>query len=164
MIELTLSQGQTALIDDCDVELADLKWSAKWYEKQQTFYAMRNIRQPRRKTLYLHRKVMERTLGRELETYEHVDHKNHNTLDNRRENLRLAVGGQNGANRKTSKNNTSGYKGVTWNKSKNKWKAQIKVDYKNKNLGSYLTAKDAAIAYNKAAVESFGEFALLNDV
>lgn len=162
MIELTLSQGQTSLIDDCDIELADLKWSAKWDGKQ-SFYAVRNtLHITGRKQTYQHRAIMERILNRQLSSNEYVDHKNHNTLDNRRENLRLTVGGQNRANSTTSKNNTSGYKGVTWSKKDNRWKAQIKVNYKNKNLGSYLTAEDAAIAYNKAAVENFGEFALLN--
>jgi hypothetical protein len=79
-------------------------------------------------------------------------------------NLRLATSSQNCANSPKSKNNTSGYKGVTWHKQHKKWYAQISKDRKNYFLGLYFKAEEAALAYNKKALELFGEFAYLNDV
>lgn len=91
-----------------------------------------------------------------------VDHINGDTLDNRRSNLRLCTVSGNNHNRMKSKNNTSGYKGVSWLKQNQKWRAYIKVNSKDKHLGCYLDKEDAARAYDKAAKEYFGEFARLN--
>ncbi len=92
----------------------------------------------------------------------YVDHINGNKLDNRDTNLRECTAIQNCSNRGTGKNNTSGYKGVTWDKSRNKWKASIKVNYKLRNLGRFISKRDAARAYNAAALELHGLFAKLN--
>lgn len=89
-----------------------------------------------------------------------VDHINGNTLDNRRSNLRLCSQANNSANRNKSYKNTSGYKGVS--KARNKWAAKITKDYKVYHIGNYTTPELAALAYNKRAVELFGQFAKLN--
>jgi hypothetical protein len=62
------------------------------------------------------------------------------------------------------KNNTSGFKGVTWDKSRSKWKAHIHIERKIKNLGRFDSPEEAAIAYNEAALKYFGEFAFLNTI
>lgn len=90
-----------------------------------------------------------------------VDHINHNGLDNRRCNLRLATYKQNMANRLPSKNGTSKYLGV--HKRGNYFRAQISLGKrKSKYLGSFKTEEEAAIAYNEAAKIVHGEFANLN--
>lgn len=107
----------------------------------------------------LHRVIMSRMLERELSTDEQVDHINGNGLDNRRGNLRLATGSQNQANRPTTKNNTSGYKGVSWHKKSKKWSARIRVHGKRISLGHYHTPEEAHKVYCAAADKYFGEFA-----
>jgi hypothetical protein len=93
-----------------------------------------------------------------------VDHKNHNTLDNQRINLRLATDAQQSANRNKRSDNISGYKGVYWKSTRNCWIAQIGCKGIRRHLGEFATKEKAALAYNKAALDLFGEFALLNEV
>ena len=88
-----------------------------------------------------------------------VDHINGVRYDNRASNLRLATGSQNGANRLTNKDNKSGYKGVYFKKSHNKWCALIKINNKKIHIGYFDCPGLAHIAYCKRAVELFGEFA-----
>ena len=94
----------------------------------------------------------------------HVDHINGNGLDNRRFNLRVCSCSENQRNRGAQVNNTSGYKGVTWNKASKKWRAYIKKDRKQVQLGFYDSKKRAAIAYNAAAIVLHGKFAILNEL
>lgn len=87
-----------------------------------------------------------------------VDHKNGNTLDNRRENLRLATTSQNSINQKLRRDNTSGVKGVYWDKKNKKFKAQISLHGKAKSLGRFSTKEEAAYAYAVASEHLHGEF------
>lgn len=91
-----------------------------------------------------------------------VDHINGNTLDNRKSNLRLATKRTNAQNMKSNRGSTSKYKGVCWDKFRNKWRATIKVDGKQVHLGRFLTEEDAAKMYDKKAKEFFKEFARTN--
>ena len=91
-----------------------------------------------------------------------IDHKNRNGLDNRRCNLRYATRSQNLANSKLPVNNTSGFKGVRFEKDRGLWLARIKVNQVTKNLGRYKNKIDAAKAYNAAAIKYFGEFSRIN--
>ncbi len=93
-----------------------------------------------------------------------IDHKNRNPSDNRRANLRLATGNQNQGNSSKRIDNTSGYKGVHLEKRTNKWVAQISIKGIRTYLGTYLSKELAALAYNKAALSHFGEFANLNNL
>ncbi|MDE2100307.1 MAG: HNH endonuclease [Patescibacteria group bacterium] len=88
-----------------------------------------------------------------------IDHKNLNGWDNSWNNLRLATYKQNGANRSLNKNNTTGVKGVYWNKTKKKWQAYICINYKSKYLGRFNTLRDAIKCRQKFAELFFGEFA-----
>ena len=88
-----------------------------------------------------------------------IDHINGNRADNRICNLRLANQSQNTANSKLSKANTSGFKGVTWNKDAKKWNAQLMCNYKRISLGNFEKKEDAADAYKKGSIQYFGEFA-----
>jgi hypothetical protein len=92
-----------------------------------------------------------------------VDHINGNSLDNRRANLRLATYTQNNWNSRHGIGlGTSRYKGVIWYKRNRKWEAVISVNGKRKHIGYFIDEKDAARAYDKAAKEQRGEFAVLN--
>jgi hypothetical protein len=93
---------------------------------------------------------------------EEIDHANGCRSDNRFANLRSCTRSQNNANRRSSGRNTSGYKGVTFSKANKAWIAAITVAGKHYYLGSFPDKTEAAKAYDKAAIEYFGEFATPN--
>lgn len=86
-----------------------------------------------------------------------VDHIDHNTQNNQKSNLRIVTNQENGFNHKLSKKNISGVCGVFWVKKRKIWHAAIKLNYKNKFLGSFENFEDAVIARLKAEKEYFGE-------
>jgi len=110
--------------------------------------------------LYMHQIVAERMGLRP----ERCDHWNQNRLDNRRKNIRAADGLTNQVNRRLSRNNTSGYKGVSRFADTGKWRAAIGYKRRQVHLGLFANRKAAARAYNKAALRYFGDFACLNKV
>ncbi|MEK6878193.1 MAG: HNH endonuclease [Nanoarchaeota archaeon] len=88
-----------------------------------------------------------------------IDHINGNKLDNRKCNLRFVTYSQNLMNSKLPNNNTSGYKGVTWDKNRNRWRAQIKINKKEINLGRFIKKEEAIKTRKRAEQKYFGEFA-----
>lgn len=89
-----------------------------------------------------------------------VDHRNGDSLDNRRANLRLCSYSQNTANSAIRRDNTSGRKGVSFQSGRKKpWIAKIQVEGRERYLGHYSTAEEAGEAYRIGAIEAFGEFA-----
>ena len=90
------------------------------------------------------------------------DHKNRNPLDKRRKNLRKCSNPENCCNRTLSRVNSSGFKGVCFHIKSKKWMANIKYNQKMIHLGGFDNPNDAAVAYDKKAVELFGEFAATN--
>lgn len=160
-IQIPLTQGYIALVDEADADLAGLKWRVlKWKDliyARKTYYVDK-----KQKTLHMHRVILERVLGRSLKKGEYVDHKDHNTLNNCRSNLRLASNSENQMNKRLQGNNTSGHKGVCWLKREGKWVVYITINRKGKYVGLYEKLEDAAKAYNEAALKHFGEFAWLN--
>lgn len=94
-----------------------------------------------------------------------VDHKNGCSLDYTRDNLRVCTPHQNNYNRRKISGTVSKYKGVTFTRDANRkkpWQVSIKYDGKQKFIGYFANEEDAAIAYDKAAIEYHGEFACLN--
>lgn len=163
MIEHELKGGHVVFVDDEDaIWLTNgYPWRAMPVNSQ--FYVTATFKKypaPSRQnyTILLHRVLMDAPGGMD------VDHVNRNPLDNRRANLRICTHQQNLANTGPGRNNTSGYKGVSWDKQHRKWTATITVDYRQRHLGLFMEKRDAATAYNSAAFDAWGEFAYLNDV
>lgn len=140
-----------AIIDREDFnKVKNLKWHLSHYGYIVSSYE-------RGKSLWLHRVLL--GLGR---NDPEVDHKNRNTLDNRKANLRLATSSQNSQNMAIGRSNTSGYKGVSWHKQSQKWESYLDLNCKRIHLGMFDSKKDAAMAYNAGAKKNFGEFARIN--
>jgi len=93
-----------------------------------------------------------------------IDHKDRDPLNCLDDNLRICKPFQNSQNKKLQNNSTSGWKGVSWQNSVQKWKAEITVNKTHIYLGLFTIAEDAARAYNCSAIKYFGEFAVLNDI
>ena len=148
-----------AIVDDEDFEyLNQWKWCANQSRKSSGFYALKKSPKVKGKwkTVYMHRVIINAEKGFD------VDHINHNGLDNRKANLRQCTNRQNQHNAKLRKNNTSGYKGVNYHKTRDNFRAYIQTNGKQKHLGSFTTAIEAAKAYDKHALKYFGEFANIN--
>jgi hypothetical protein len=153
--EIPLTRGMVALVDDADFDwLNQWKWCAT-----AGGYAMRRINITRTigEYIYMHRLIAGAGEG------VYADHINHDTLDNRRCNLRIATPGESIRNTRARKNNLSVFKGVVRNRS-SRWAARIQVDGAPIHLGYFLTQREAAHAYNEAAIQLHGEFACLNDL
>lgn len=114
-----------------------------------------------KKTIVAHKEVAKR-----MGLIGEIDHKDRDKLNTSRGNLRACEGWQNQHNKPKQKNNTSGYKGVTYRKDRDHlecpWLAYITVQKKRTNLGYYRTAKEAAEAYDRAAKDLLGDFAYPN--
>jgi hypothetical protein len=150
-----LTRGQSTIVDAADFEtLSEMKWCAqdgrggRWAAVSLTSGSL----------VVMHRFILKAPKGTV------VDHINGNSLDNRRENLRLCSQSENSKNLRVHRlvNKTSRFKGVCWDKLRSVWTAQITVNYKKIHIGSFPTEELAAEAYNFAAKKNFGEFSRLN--
>lgn len=145
---IPLSQDKFAKVDNEDFDmLKDIVWSCN-----KDGYATNS------KKGFMHRYIIE--APKDMVT----DHINRDILDNRRSNLRLCSVAQNNMNSFRTGNISSKYKGVSWNKSLNKWISSICLNRNNIYIGSFINEKEAAIAYNEKAEDIFGEFAYLNKI
>ena len=107
--------------------------------------------------VFMHRFIMKEKDGAII-----IDHKDLNTLNNTRDNLRRATRAQNAHNIERHKDNQSGYKGVYWDQQFNRWRTQIMNEGKRVHIGRYATKEEAAVAYDKAAIKLHKEFARTN--
>jgi GTP:adenosylcobinamide-phosphate guanylyltransferase len=155
MKEIKLTQDKIALVDDEDFEyLNQFKWCVS--KSGHSFYAQ-TIRKVK---IRMHREIMKTQLENNIGKI--IDHIDGNGLNNQKYNLRTCTRAENGRNRH-SVNNSSGYLGVFKIKSKKeKWKVQIVVNKKSIYIGTFKDKKDAAKAYNEAAIKYHGEFARPN--
>jgi len=159
MKEIQLTKGKVALVDDEDFEwLNQFSWQAQ--KDKETWYVVRHLEtiDSKRPSVLMHREIL--GLGTYKENPVHVDHRNFNGLDNRKENLRVATHTQSRANRRSFRGSTSQYKGV--HKLGNKWRACLQSEHKNIRIGIFKDEREAAIAYDHFARKHHGEFAHLN--
>jgi len=144
------------LIDTTDYDqVKGFRWCA--WRHGRTFCAATTRVKKRggRTTAYLHRLLFPGVAE--------IDHRNGDPLDNRRSNLRPASRAQNNANTRKYKNGmTSRFKGVCFDKFQANFRATIQVNRRQLCLGRFDSEEEAARAYNRAALEHFGEFARLN--
>lgn len=155
---IALTQGKWALVDNADFEVVcQYTWCYVRGRTTSSGYTQTNLHLPngKYKRISMHG-ILTGHIGQ-------IDHINGNGLDNRRANLRIVNDKQNRMNSQRYVNNASGFKGVTtyWSKS-SPWRANIRVDGKQKHLGVFKTAEEAAHAYDAAAIDNFGEYARLN--
>lgn len=156
---IPLNDGHWAKVDRADYESIPMlseNWTAIWYEECNTYYAVRRINQV---GYFMHRVVT----GAPDDCV--VNHRSHDGLDNREENLDVCTNQQNlqyGRKRRqmNGRPTTSRYKGVSWNRRQCKWVVFIADRY----VGSFESEGDAAEAYNEAATAAFGHFAQLNEI
>jgi hypothetical protein len=154
MKRIKLTGGKYAIVDDDVYErFGKLRWYAWQHPNTGTWYAARSEKGIR---VHLHRLIMNAPRGM------HVDHINGDGLANRRSNLRLATSAQNARNRDRFKNNTTGYKGVSRQSGRRKFRAQIYVNRKAVYLGWYDTPREAALAYDRAVQKYHGAFGCTN--
>lgn len=155
---IELTRGYVTVVDDADYGwLSQYKWRAVGTGKN--IRAVRYRRNPndgKQLDAKMHREIMD-----VLDTPSVlVDHANGNSLDNCRSNLRMATYSQNQANRPPNSDCRSGYKGVM--ETKTGWAAHAWLSDHSKYLGTFDAAEKAALAYDLAAIEQYGEFAWLN--
>lgn len=158
MQEITLTQSKVAIVDDDDYEWL-IQWT--WYARKSSqrhpgrerWYAGRSFKS---RIIHMHRVILDAPKGLL------VDHINGNGLDNQKSNLRLATNSQNICNSRLRSDNTSGYRGVSWNSSHGKWVATAVINGKQRQLGSSDDPVECAKLYDETAYNEYGEFALLN--
>lgn len=148
------------IIDIEDIQkLIDLNWhwhvsykknSQSWYVEASVYRGNGQIN----KTYYLHKVLTGAVLG------QYVDHKNNNTLDNRKDNLRVTENKKNTRNRKSkNSNNKSGYRNVSWNSREDCWIVQLQINGKNTILDKFNDVDEAGVFAEKMRKEYYGEFA-----
>lgn len=141
----------TEVDDDTYEELSKFKWYGSKRNDGNIIPARKN------KTLvFMHRQIIGAKKG------EIVDHIDRNTLNNQISNLRIVTTFQSSCNTKSRKNSTSKFKGVSWNKRRNRWRVVIMKNQKQIYVGTFTDEVEAAKSYDVAAKNIFGEYAVLN--
>jgi hypothetical protein len=154
MIEITLSNGDFALADKDDFELlSQYRWHSSKSSNNHT-YARAYVKSKDGKAIKI---LMHRLIMNPGDNFV-VDHINGNTLDNRKINLRICTISQNLCNSKKHKCKSSKYKGVHYDKRRNKYKATINIDKKQITIGRFETEELAHEEYCNVAKKIYGEF------
>jgi hypothetical protein len=155
---IPVGRGKYAIVDADDYDrLAKYKWQVR--SDGRTHYAFRwsSTRGGKKsQRILMHHEIINIPEGLVC------DHKNRKALDNRKANLRPATVSQNNCNRCNTGQTTSRYRGVRQDARSNKWRAQIKFNGRRIHLGAFDDEVEAAKAYDTAAREYHGEFAVLN--
>lgn len=154
---IPLTRGMEAAVSDEDFDYLN-QWSWSTLLTNSGTYACRGYRENGQQIfVYMHKVVAER-----IGLIGLADHKDRNGLNNQRDNLRQATNSQNIANRGMPSHNTSGYKGIYFDKRRGNWTAKVGFNKSYTHLGTFNTAIEAAKAYDRAAKRLHGEFAVLN--
>lgn len=154
-MQIPLTRGYVALVDAADYVLATApgKWHAEVTATAGLVYAKRTFKRADGRFTSLGMHFF-------LTGWELIDHRNGNGLDNRRSNLRQATCAQNMQNRRPKLSSKSGLKGV--HRDKYRWRALIRVNGRQIYLGAFRAPEEAARAYDRAALDHYGEFARTN--
>ena len=154
MKRIPLTQGKFTLVDDQDFDLVS---RFSWYTMRsyETLFYARAVLSGRSR-IFMHRLILDAPNGLV------VDHVNRDGLDNRRTNIRICTMSENMRNQTRHRDGSSKFKGVSWDQDRGKWRASLRVNGKTYNLGRYFSEEKAAMAYDKFALEQFGEFARVN--
>ncbi len=164
---IPLSRGFVAIVDAEEFEaLSQFRWRARFNTCTRSWYVVRTARvvrdgKPQTVPIQMGRQI----LGLESGDLRQVDHRNHDTLDHRRSNLRIATRKENCRNRRKRSDNRSTFKGVSWDpivSRVGKWRVQIWYGGTNHTVGRFSDPIEAAKAYDRAAREHHGEFAQTN--
>lgn len=156
--DIILTRGYRAIVDAADLPIVmQHSWSAAKARNEIRASTLITLSDGRRRKTSMERLLTNAPKGL------CADHINGNTLDNRRSNLRIATFAGNSQNR-GSLGSSSGYKGVSFFKQNQKFAAKIGAHGKRYFLGYYTDPKDAARAYNEAALRLHGEYARLNEI
>jgi hypothetical protein len=146
-------KGYEVLIDD---DIAHMVLARKWHisDRKRGIYFSASILFPdgKYRDVKLHRFIMECPPGLL------VDHKNGDHLDCRRQNLRICTTAENTRNEPMLKTNTTGFRGVSFIKGKNKYRAYIMFEGRYRHLGYFDTPEEAAVRYKREARKLFGEY------
>lgn len=153
MKTIPLDDDHFTIVDDADFEMLSAYTWRLLKSRNKGGYACTG---PGVDTVLMHRLIMQAPPDKQ------VDHINGNRLDNRRENLRLVTNSQNNMNQKKQDGTSSQYKGVSWDKSKQKWSSKIMLNGRTVNLGRYDDELLAAHVYDAAARYMFKEYARPN--
>lgn len=158
--EIPLTKGCVAIVDDEDYDwLNQWKWHAAGPPQKRPYAARRVFvgdGSRRSSVTMMHYFLLPRLDGL------YVDHMNGDSLDNRRCNLRYCTMAENNRNLSHHRDGRSLYKGVSWSKSKNRWRASICIERRQTHLGYFASQELAAAAYDEAARRNYGAFARLN--
>lgn len=157
MMEIQLTNTDLyVLIDDEDFDMINKhNWYVHNYNGIYNYAETKSTKNKKKSMIKMHRLILNAQKG------QLVDHINHNTLDNRKENLRICTSSENSQNRQRVWGRSS-FKGVRWHKGTGKWHSRIMFNKKGISLGLFSSEEDAARAYDEAAKKYFGEFACLN--
>lgn len=152
LVELT--KGYWAVIDAADgTEIGKRNWYAQLFDGGKRVYAMQRCRNGEEQLMHRFIAAMHG-----LDMQAEIDHRNTNTLDCRRHNLRKATHSQNAMNRGPQRNSKSGIKGVVWHRPTEKWSARVAADGVNHYLGLFLSIEAAAEAVAVRRRQLHGEF------
>lgn len=146
---INLTKGRSTVVCDCHYDLVK---NEHWQYHDNGYAITGKYQEGKHRILRLHRLVNQTPSGYD------TDHINGDKLDNRCANLRTATRSQNNRNSKIRVNNTSGHRGVTWDRVNKKWVAQITFGGRTKKIGRYSTVTDAVIAYNGVSEIVYKDF------
>ena len=155
MTYIELTKGYRVLIDDEDAHLAGFNWHAL-VTKTGLVYAQRkakNFEANPQSTILIHREIVGATSKDQK-----VDHINGDTLDNRRENLRICSHADNIRNAKLRKNNSTGFAGVQWNERIKRFQVFMTINRRNTYFGCFPTLEDAIVKRQALEVEHWGGY------
>lgn len=158
VVVIVAARGEEVIVDEVDADLARHSWHVHYTPGKDRHRVARCTTQNGKTVRYwIHRVVLERTLGRPVHPDMIGEHADEDPLNNRRGNLREASNPQNQANRRrTRADSKSPHRGVQ--RRGDRFYAMLQVDGERRFLGSFMTAEEAASVYRKAHAEVHGEF------